>query len=213
MDAQRSSPRAAGAKRSRRAILVNAAGPWVDSVLRDGLGRTGPANLKLVKGSHIVVPRLYEGEHAYILQNPDRRIVFVIPYEGRFTLIGTTDLFFEGDPATVAITPEETAYLCEAANRFLAASIAPADVVWSYSGVRPLYDDASGNPSAMTRDYVFDIEAGAGRPPVLSVFGGKITTYRRLAEHAMEKLRPHLPALPGPWTAGAAPPRRRYGGR
>ncbi|MFL4975062.1 MAG: glycerol-3-phosphate dehydrogenase [Microvirga sp.] len=186
--------------------LVNAAGPWVDSVLRDGLGRSGPANLKLVKGSHIVVPRLYEGEHAYILQNPDRRIVFVIPYEGRFSLIGTTDLFFTGDPAAVAITPEETAYLCEAANRFLAASIAPADVVWSYSGVRPLYDDASGNPSAMTRDYVFDVEAGAHRPPLLSVFGGKITTYRRLAEHALEKLRPHLGALPGPWTAGAPLP-------
>jgi glycerol-3-phosphate dehydrogenase len=153
-------------------ILVNAAGPWVDRVLREALNRAGPANLKLVKGSHIVVPRLYEGEHAYILQNPDRRIVFVIPYEGSFSLIGTTDLFFEGDPSTVAITPEETAYLCESANRFLARDIAPADVAWSYAGVRPLYDDAIGNPSAMTRDYVFDIDAGAGRPPILSVFGG-----------------------------------------
>jgi glycerol-3-phosphate dehydrogenase len=187
-------------------ILVNAAGPWVDQVLRDGLHRKGPRNLKLVKGSHIVVPRLHDGPQAYILQNPDRRIVFMIPYEGRFTLIGTTDLFFDGDPAGVTITPEETAYLCQSANRFLKRAISPADVVWSYSGVRPLYDDASGNPSAMTRDYVFDIEAGEGRPPALSVFGGKITTYRRLAEHAMEKLKPFLPGLPGPWTARAPLP-------
>jgi len=187
-------------------VLVNAAGPWVDQVLREGLHRKGPKNLKLVKGSHIVVPRLHDGPQAYILQNPDRRIVFMIPYEGRFTLIGTTDLFFDRDPAGVAITPEETLYLCGAANRFLKRPIAPADVVWSYSGVRPLYDDASGNPSAMTRDYVFDIEAGAGRPPALSVFGGKITTYRRLAEHAMEKLKPFLPGLRGPWTASAPLP-------
>jgi glycerol-3-phosphate dehydrogenase len=187
-------------------VLVNAAGPWVDEVLRLGLGRSGPRNLRLVKGSHIVVPRLYDGEHAYILQNPDRRIVFVIPYEGRFSLVGTTDLFFEGDPGGVAITPEETAYLCEAANRFLARPVTPADVVWSYAGVRPLYDDASGNASAMTRDYVFDVDAGAGRPPALSVFGGKITTYRRLAEHAMEKLAPFLPGLGRPWTAGAPLP-------
>ncbi|HEX8665727.1 MAG TPA: glycerol-3-phosphate dehydrogenase [Beijerinckiaceae bacterium] len=187
-------------------VLVNAAGPWVDEVLRSGLGRAGPRNLRLVKGSHIVVPRLYEGEHAYILQNPDRRIVFVIPYEGRFSLIGTTDLFYEGDPADVAITPQETAYLCEAASRFLAKAVTPADVVWSYSGVRPLYDDASGNPSAMTRDYVFDVEGGDGRPPVLSVFGGKITTYRRLAEHAMEKLASFLPGLKPAWTAGAPLP-------
>ena len=185
-------------------ILVNAAGPWVDEVLRGGLQRRGPPNLKLVKGSHVVVPRLHDGPQAYILQNPDRRIVFVIPYERHFSLIGTTDQFFEGDPAGVAITPEEISYLCGSANRFLKREIGPADVVWSYSGVRPLYDDASGNPSAMTRDYVFDIEAGEGHPAVLSVFGGKITTYRRLAEHAMEKLRPLLPGLSGPWT-GTAP--------
>jgi glycerol-3-phosphate dehydrogenase len=199
-------PEGGPAETASARILVNAAGPWVDEVLRKGLRRSGPRNLRLVKGSHIVVPRLHEGEHAYILQNPDRRIVFVIPYEGRFSLIGTTDLFFEGDPAGVAVTPEETAYLCEAANRFLARSVTPADVVWSYAGVRPLYDDASGNPSAMTRDYVFDVDAGAGRPPVLSVFGGKITTYRRLAEHAMEKLKPFLPGLAPAWTAGAPLP-------
>ena len=185
-------------------VLVNAAGPWVDRVLREGMGRNGRNRLKLVKGSHIVVPRLYAGEQAYILQNPDRRIVFVIPYEGRFTLIGTTDLPFEDDPAHAAISADETAYLCEAVNRFLARPVRPADVVWSYAGVRPLYDNAAAHPSATTRDYVFDIEAGEGRPPVLSVFGGKITTYRRLAEHALEKLRPFLPGVPGPWT-GAAP--------
>ena len=185
-------------------VLVNAAGPWVDRVLREGLGRNGRNHLKLVKGSHIVVPRLYAGEQAYILQNPDRRIVFVIPYEGRFTLIGTTDVPFEDDPALAVISADETAYLCEAVNRFLARPVRPVDVVWSYAGVRPLYDNAAANPSAITRDYVFDIEAGEGRPPVLSVFGGKITTYRRLAEHALEKLKPFLPDFTGPWT-GTAP--------
>lgn len=181
-------------------ILVNAAGPWVDEVLRSGLGRNGPRNLKLVKGSHIVVPRLYDGPQAYILQNPDRRIVFVIPFEGRFSLIGTTDVLYEDDPAKVAITPEETRYLCESANRFLRHTIRPEDVVSSYAGVRPLYDNAAGNPSAITRDYVFDVDAGDGRAPVLSVFGGKITTYRRLAEHALEKLRPYLGAVKPAWT-------------
>ena len=182
-------------------ILVNAAGPWVDQVLREGLGRNGQKKLKLVKGSHIVVPRLYAGEQAYILQNPDRRIVFAIPYEGRFTLIGTTDVPYDGDPGRATISAGETAYLCETVNRFLAKPVQPKNVVWSYSGVRPLYDDAAATPSAITRDYVFDIEAGEGRPPVLSVFGGKITTYRRLAEHAMEKLRLFLPGGSGSWTA------------
>jgi glycerol-3-phosphate dehydrogenase len=187
-------------------VLVNAAGPWVDRVLRESLGRNGRRKLKLVKGSHIVVPRLYAGEQAYILQNTDRRIVFVVPYERDFTLIGTTDVPYEGDPAQAAIGADETTYLCEAASRFLAESVRPADVVWSYSGVRPLYDDSAANPSAITRDYVFDIEAGDGRPPVLSVFGGKITTYRRLAEHAVEKLKPFLPGLAGSWTARAPLP-------
>jgi glycerol-3-phosphate dehydrogenase len=197
-------PRGGPAETVRARILVNAAGPWVEEVLRRGIGRNAPGALRLVKGSHVVVPRLYDGEHAYILQNPDRRIVFVIPYERHFTLIGTTDVPFEDDPARVAISPEETAYLCESANRFFARPVAPADVVWSYAGVRPLYDDAAANPSAVTRDYVFDIDAGAGRPPVLSIFGGKITTYRRLAEHALAKLAPHLPGLKPAWT-GTAP--------
>jgi glycerol-3-phosphate dehydrogenase len=187
-------------------ILVNAAGPWVDAVMRDGLGRTGPPRLRLVKGSHIVVPRLYAGEQAYILQNRDRRIVFVIPFEQHFTLIGTTDEFFEGDPAQAAISAAETDYLCEAASRFLKAPVRPGDVAWSYAGVRPLYDDAAADPSTMTRDYAFDVVAGEGSPPVLSVFGGKITTYRRLAEHALAKLQPFLPGMAAAWTAGTPLP-------
>jgi glycerol-3-phosphate dehydrogenase len=187
-------------------VLVNAAGPWVDQVLRSGLGRGDAGNLRLVKGSHVVVPRLHEGEQAYILQNPDGRIVFVMPFEDQFTLIGTTDVPFSGDPATVAITGEETDYLCSAASRFLASPVRPADVVWSYAGVRPLYDDAAAHPSAVTRDYVFDVAAEEGCPPVLSIFGGKITTYRRLAEHALEKLQPFLPGLGGSWTGPACLP-------
>jgi glycerol-3-phosphate dehydrogenase len=185
-------------------ILVNAAGPWVDQVLREGLHMPGPRNLRLVKGSHVVVPRLYPGEQAYILQNADRRVVFMIPFEQRFTLIGTTDISFDGDPAQVAIGADETAYLCNAASRFLTIPVRPEEVVWTYAGVRPLYDDASADPSTITRDYAFDIVAGSGRPPVLSVFGGKITTYRRLAEHALAKVETFLPTGKGPWT-GRAP--------
>ena len=190
-------------------ILVNAAGPWVEQVLRRGIGRAGPSKLRLVKGSHIVVPRLYAGEQAYILQNPDRRIVFVIPYEQRFTLIGTTDEFFEGDPGEVAISTAEAQYLCASASRFLKTAVRPDDVVWSYAGVRPLYDDAAEDASTLTRDYVFDVAAEEGRPPVLSIFGGKITTYRRLAEHALRQLQPHLPGLGRPWTGGRSAARRR----
>ena len=187
-------------------VLVNAAGPWVDQVLRQGVGRRGPPKLRLVKGSHIVVPRLHAGDQAYILQNPDGRIVFVIPFEHCFTLIGTTDEFFEGDPAQVQISAAETAYLCSAVSRFFRAPTRPEDVVWSYAGVRPLYDDASADPSTMTRDYAFDLTAGADGPPVLSVFGGKLTTYRRLAEHALARLQPLMPATRGPWTARAPLP-------
>jgi glycerol-3-phosphate dehydrogenase len=195
-----------GAETVEARILVNAAGPWVDGVLRQGLRQTGPRRLRLVKGSHIVVPRLYHGEQAYILQNADRRIVFVIPFEEHFTLIGTTDEFFDGDPGQVAISAAERDYLCQATSRFLKEPVRPGDVVWSYAGVRPLHDDATADPSTMTRDYAFDVAAGEGRPPVLSVFGGKITTYRRLAEHALAKLQPYLTDLGGPWTGQAALP-------
>jgi len=181
--------------------LVNAAGPWVAEVLHDRAGLDSSKHLRLIKGSHIVLPRLYDGEQAYILQNDDGRVVFVIPYEQDFTLVGTTDVAFEGDPATVAIAEAETRYLCRAMSRYLRRPVSPGDVVHSYSGVRPLYDDAAASAAAVTRDYVLDLDAGEGQAPILSVFGGKITTYRRLAEHAMDKLLPHVPApRPAPWT-------------
>jgi glycerol-3-phosphate dehydrogenase len=186
--------------------LVNAAGPWVREVLRTALGFNASPGVRLVKGSHIVVPRLYEGPHAFILQNDDRRVVFVIPYEGRFTLIGTTDIPYDTDPAGVAISQDETAYLCRAVSRYFAKPVTPADVVWSYAGVRPLYDDGSASASEVTRDYVLDLQAPVGEPPLLSVFGGKITTYRRLAEHALEKLAPHFPGAKGAWTDNAPIP-------
>ncbi len=183
-------------------IVVNAAGPWVSETLGGTLGVDAEAAVRLVKGSHIVTRRLYEGEHAYIFQNPDGRIVFAIPYEREFTLIGTTDVPHEAAPGPVTISPEETAYLCESVDRFFARAVTPDDVVWSYSGVRPLFDDAAKNASAVTRDYVLDVHDAGGAAPVLSVFGGKITTYRRLAEHALEKLAPYLPqGLAPAWTA------------
>ncbi|WP_122050185.1 glycerol-3-phosphate dehydrogenase [Asaia bogorensis] len=185
--------------------LVNAAGPWVAELLKDRLSVPSRNDVRLIKGSHIVVPRMFETEQAYILQNPDRRIVFAIPYEKDFTLIGTTDIPWEQDAGAVAISQEEITYLCESVNRYFKRAITPDDVVWSYAGVRPLYDDHSGSASAVTRDYVLDVDHSAA--PVLSVFGGKITTYRKLAEHALEKLAPHLPGLPvTSWTADSALP-------
>ncbi len=191
----------------RARALVNAAGPWVGNILSTTLGRDEQKTVRLVKGSHIIVPRLYEGELAFTLQNPDKRIVFAIPYERDFTLIGTTDIAFNGDPASVEISDAETAYLCESVSRYFRIRVTPGDVVRSYSGVRPLYDDHAQNASAVTRDYVLAVEGGAGQPALLSVFGGKITTYRRLAEQALEKLLPLLGRAVGPgWTAGAALP-------
>ena len=193
-----------GRRESVRAkILVNAAGPWVGELLGRRLGLDTKARVRLIKGSHIVVRRLYEGEQAYILQQPDRRIVFAIPYEREFTLIGTTDVPHEDAPGPVTISADETRYLCDGINRSFAKRIAPDDVVWSYSGVRPLFDDAAANASTVTRDYVLDLDE-AGGAAVLSVFGGKITTYRRLAEHVLERLAPSFPGLGPAWT-GAAP--------
>ncbi|MCC7271973.1 MAG: glycerol-3-phosphate dehydrogenase [Alphaproteobacteria bacterium] len=186
-------------------LLVNAAGPWADRVAAGVMGGNRRPPLRHVKGSHIVVPRVHDGDHALILQNDDRRVVFVIPYEGVFSLIGTTDVPVTGDPADAAIGEDEIAYLCTAVSRYLARPLAPADVVWSYAGVRPLYDDGSADPSAVTRDYVLSLEADGG-PPSLHVYGGKITTYRRLAEHAMEKIATVLPGLAPAWTAGAPLP-------
>jgi glycerol-3-phosphate dehydrogenase len=185
---------------SARAI-ANAAGPWVAEVLTRRLAGSSEQAVRLIKGSHIVVRRLYDGDHAYVLQHPDRRIVFVIPYQNDFTLIGTTDVPWTGEPGPMAISPEEVDYLCQTVNTYFEQAITPADVVWSYSGVRPLCDDAESDASAVTRDYVLDVEAPPGEAPVLSVFGGKITTYRRLAEHALKKLEPHLGPMSAPWTA------------
>jgi glycerol-3-phosphate dehydrogenase len=179
--------------------IVNAAGPWVKDVLNQRLGQPSRDAVRLVKGSHIVLPRLYDGEHAFILQNDDRRVVFMIPWEGRFTLVGTTDIPAAA-PDQAEATQDEVDYLCRAVNRYLEKPVAPRAVLWRYAGVRPLYDDGSSDPSAVTRDYTLRLDAAADEAPVLSVFGGKITTYRRLAEHAMQKLAPYFPRLRGAWT-------------
>ena len=180
--------------------VVNAAGPWVKTVLNAHLSQPSHDSVRLVKGSHIVLPRLYEGEHAFILQNDDRRVVFMIPYGDQHTLVGTTDTAVADEYADPKADAAEVEYMCRAVNRYLARPARPQDVVWTYSGVRPLYDDGSADPSAVTRDYTFRLDAVDGAAPVLSVFGGKITTYRCLAEHALEKLAPYFPGLKPPWT-------------
>ena len=180
--------------------LVNATGPWVKETL-DGLARSEiDADVRHVKGSHIVVPRVHRERHAYILQNADQRVAFIIPYQDEFSLIGTTDVPVESFEAP-AISGEETDYLCRIANAYLARPIAPGDAVWSYSGVRPLYDDGSTDPSDVTRDYVLELDHARGAP-ILSIFGGKITTYRRLAEAALSQLRPFFTGMKGEWTKG-----------
>jgi glycerol-3-phosphate dehydrogenase len=189
-----------GETASARAI-VNAAGPWVKRVLNERLRQPSDDAVRLVKGSHIVLPRLYQGEHAFILQNDDRRVVFMIPYQENYTLIGTTDVPLEHEPENAQASFEEVDYLCRAAGRYLAKAPQVSQVLWRYAGVRPLYDDGSADASSVTRDYTLRVDDDAGSAPVLSVFGGKITTYRRLAEHAMEKLAPYFPAMQRPWTA------------
>ncbi|MBL8386550.1 MAG: glycerol-3-phosphate dehydrogenase [Burkholderiales bacterium] len=187
-----------GRHRLRARAIVNAAGPWVARVQDAIGGAPADARVRHVKGSHIVVPRLHPGEHAYILQNPDQRIVFIIPYLGAFSLIGTTDVAVD-DFAHPVISDEEIAYLCATASRYCARPVAPADVVWSYSGVRPLYDDGAGEAAAVTRDYVLR-DSVVGGAALVSVYGGKLTTYRKLAEHALERLAPHFPAMGRRWT-------------
>ena len=197
---------------SARAV-ANAAGPWVKRVLNERLGQPSRDQVRLVQGSHIVVPRLYDGSHAYILQNDDRRVVFMIPFEERFSLIGTTDVPLEGDPAAVRASDAEVEYLCRAASRYLARPVQPSAVLWRFAGVRPLYDDGTRDPSAITRDYTLRLDDEGGAAPVLSVFGGKITTYRRLAEHAMEKLARYFPGAKGAWTERAPLPGSDFGDR
>ena len=189
-----------GETASARAI-VNAAGPWVKRVLNERLRQPSEDAVRLVKGSHIVLPRLYQGEHAFILQNDDRRVVFMIPYQENYTLIGTTDVPLEHEPENAQASFEEVDYLCRAAGRYLAKPPQVSQVLWRYAGVRPLYDDGSADASSVTRDYTLRVDDDAGSAPVVSVFGGKITTYRRLAEHAIEKLAPYFPAMQRPWTA------------
>jgi glycerol-3-phosphate dehydrogenase len=185
--------------------LVNAAGPWTGEFLRDRARVASARALRLVKGSHIVVPRLFEHEHAYIFQNPDKRIIFAIPYEGDFTLIGTTDVEIDGAPDSARIDADETRYLCEQASRYFSQPVQPADVVWAYSGVRPLLDDESGDASAVTRDYLLEFDANTSSP-LLSVWGGKITTFRKLAEEAADQLVQRLGEQRPAWTASALLP-------
>jgi len=191
----------------RAGAIANAAGPWVGQLLHDALGRGAHHSVRLVKGSHIVTRRLFDHDHAYIFQNPDKRIIFAIPYERDFTLIGTTDVEYHGDPSQVAITEDETRYLCESINRYFKRKITPSDVCWTYSGVRPLLEEeGADNPSAVTRDYRLELDANAGEAPLLSVFGGKITTFRKLAEEAVDRLATVAPIANGAWTAGVPLP-------
>lgn len=190
----------------RARALVNAAGPWVASFLRDELHQHPPYGIRLIQGSHLVVPRLYEGEQAYILQNEDRRVVFVIPYQQHFTLIGTTDREYRGDPGKVSVTDAETAYLLQVVNEHFKRQLRREDILWSFSGVRPLCDDESDEPSAVTRDYTLALQGTPGEAPLLSVFGGKLTTYRKLAEAALAQLAPSFPRLGPAWTAHAPLP-------
>lgn len=201
---------AAGQRQLRARALVNAAGPWVADVLRGVMRENAPAKVRLVQGSHIVVRRKFAHDRCYIFQNADGRIFFAIPYERDFTLIGTTDRDWVGDLGAVCISDDEVAYLCAGASAYFRDPVTPADVVWTFSGVRPLYDDGASAAQEATRDYVLTLEAPAGQGALLSVFGGKITTYRRLAEAALARLAPHLPPshgrpaghrLPAGWTA------------
>ena len=192
--------------------IVNAAGPWVKRVLNENLHQPSGDAVRLVRGSHMVVPKLYEGDHAFILQNDDRRVVFMIPYGELHTLVGTTDVT-QNDAESAQPTFAEVDYLCRAVNRYLAKPVQPGEAVWRYAGVRPLYDDGSSNPSAVTRDYTLRVDDDAGAAPVLSVFGGKITTYRRLAEEVLHRLAPYFPGLKPAWTSGASLPGSDFGGR
>ena len=184
---------------SARAV-VNSAGPWVENILHKIKPSLKSVALRLVKGSHIVTNRIYEGEHCYIFQNADDRVIFAIPYEQKYTLIGTTDVPYVSGAGPVKITDEEITYLCKAASEYFEKPIEHNDVVWTYSGVRPLYDDQTENASAVTRDYVLKIDEFADKAPFLSVDGGKITTSRILAEHALDRLAPFFKSLSGPWT-------------
>lgn len=181
--------------------LINAAGPWVDDIVNNRLHIHTKHAIELVKGSHIVFPKFYEGEQAYLLQNTDKRVVFVIPYHDNFTMVGTTDIDYRGDPNQVHIDEAEKIYLCDLVNYYFKQQFSPKDIVNEWSGTRPLQADEANNPSAVTRDYSLEVEDDRGHAPILSIFGGKITTYRRLAEHALSKLKPYFLNMGSVWTA------------
>ncbi len=182
--------------------LVNAGGPWVEDIIRNGMRMNTSDKIRLVRGSHIVTKQLFTHGKPYIFQQGDGRIVFAIPYETDFTLIGTTDAEQTEDPSKAVCSPEERDYLIKAASEYFAKPITEDDIVWTYSGVRPLYDDGASSATAATRDYVLKIDGGKGQAPVLNIFGGKITTYRRLSEKAIEMLRPYFGGMDSSWTAG-----------
>jgi len=193
-------------------VLVNAGGPWVSEVLRQSLGQNNPKKMRLVRGSHIITKKLYAHEKAYFLQQPDGRIIFTIPYEQEFTLIGTTEADHDGDPKTATCSDAERDYLLGAVNQYFEKPISAKDVVWTYSGVRPLVEEEDASATATSRDYEleFTLEPGA---PVLNIYGGKITTYRHLAEEATNLLGLHLRVPQPPWTQGVALPGGDFEGK
>ena len=184
----------------RARALVNAAGPWVSSLYKDTMQKKAPKQVRLIKGSHIVVPRIHTEEEAYLLQNKDGRVVFLIPFEDKFTLIGTTDIEYKGDPSDVVLSQSEIDYILGISNEHFKHQLTAADVYWAFSGVRPLLDDESDSPQAVTRDYTFEVEAPAGMAPILSVFGGKLTTYRKLSELAVNDLVKYFAHAGPTWT-------------
>lgn len=186
--------------------IINAAGPWVNRIIDTSAAVKSKRHVRLVKGSHIVVRKFWEGEQAYLVQNTDKRVIFINPYENGRALIGTTDIPFDGNADEVIIDDSEIDYLIAAVNRYFTKELSRDDILHSFSGVRPLFDDNAENPSAVTRDYLFDVDADNGCTPMLSVFGGKITTFRKLAEHAMDKLQPFFPEMSPPWTSGVCLP-------
>ena len=192
--------------------VVNAAGPWVASLFGQTFEQPSPQNVRLVKGSHIVVPKVHNQEHAYMLQNADQRIVFVIPYEQDYSLIGTTDVDYQGDPGEVKISEQEVDYLVDITNSYFKQKISKADVVTTFSGVRPLLDDESDNAQSVTRDYTMEL-SDQDNLPLLSIFGGKITTYRTLSEAAVNKLISYFPQMRAPWTAEVALPGGNFSSR
>lgn len=197
---------ATGAQRTVFAkVLVNAAGPWVLDIVNQVTQTKSNRRVRLVKGSHIIVPKFWEGQQAYLVQNTDKRVIFINPYEGDKALIGTTDIPWQGKAEAVTADDSEQQYLIDVVNRYFKVKLRASDVITRFSGVRPLFDDGKGNPSAVTRDYVFDLD-DQQNAPLLHVFGGKITTFRKLAEHALQKLAPFFPSMGADWTRDATLP-------